>query len=154
MLVEALETFKKKSNGKTVNPGEILDLPADKAAVLIEKGRVRQAPSHHEGGSEHPTLLNDREVGLKTENSGQSETVTWESPIFGRLEAPLIDHDADSFSLIHPLTGEAVTLPKEWLVSMDERSAILEYQAHLPREEADTQARREFFGLFRKGGQR
>ena len=54
--------------------------------------------------------------------------------------------------MIHPLTGETVTLPNEWLVSPDERAAIIEFDGGHPREEADDQAKREFFGLFRKGG--
>ena len=80
------------------------------------------------------------------------DPVRWKSPLFGLLEAPLISHDFDSFTLIHPMTGEAVTLPNEWLVSLEERAAILEYDAGIPRGEADAQAKQEFFGLFRKGG--
>lgn len=57
-----------------------------------------------------------------------------------------------TFVLRHPLTDEIVELSREWLVSLDERSAILEYDGGLPREEADKQAREEYFRLFRKGG--
>lgn len=81
------------------------------------------------------------------------EKVAWNSPLFGRLEGgPVLEHGPDTFTLWHPLTQEIVELPNEWLVSMDERAAILEFDAGLPREEADKQARIEFFRLFRKGG--
>ena len=82
-----------------------------------------------------------------------SDRVSWESPLFGKLSAgPVLEHGPDTFTLRHPLTQEIVELPNEWLVSMDERAAIIEYDAGLPRERADRQARIEFFGLFRKGG--
>lgn len=81
--------------------------------------------------------------------------VAWTSPLFGRIEGgPVLEMDETTFSLIHPLTGERVTLSKEWLVSMDERAAIMEHDGGISREEADKQARIEFFGLFRKGGGR
>ncbi len=44
MLVEVIEAFKRKSDGKRITPGEILDIPDDKASALIEKGRVRPTP--------------------------------------------------------------------------------------------------------------
>ncbi|MHB1286477.1 MAG: hypothetical protein ACYCYP_07945 [Leptospirales bacterium] len=81
------------------------------------------------------------------------ERVSWESPLFGKLTAgPVLEMGETTFSLIHPLTGEKVVLSREWLVSMDERSAIMEHDGGLPREEADKQAKIEFFKLFRKGG--
>ena len=81
------------------------------------------------------------------------ERVSWESPLFGRLEAgPVLEQGPDTFILRHPLTQEIVELPNEWLASLDERSAIMEYDAGLPREESDKQAKIEFFQLFRKGG--
>lgn len=127
-----------------------------KADILAELRETASSlpPSAQKELADHPTLPGGGETGLKTQNREQFETVTWESPIFGQLEAPVLSRDFDSFSLIHPLTGETVTLPNEWLVSLEERSAILEHQANLPREEADDQAKREFFGLFRKGGPR
>ena len=83
------------------------------------------------------------------------ESVSWESPLFGRLEAgPVLEQGPDTFSLRHPLTQEIVELPNEWLDSLDERAAILEFDAGLPREAADKQAKIEFFQLFRKGGDR
>jgi hypothetical protein len=63
----------------------------------------------------------------------------------------LIDRDADSFTLTHPLTGEAVRLPNEWLVSMEERSAILEHDGGFSKKEADDRAAAEFLRLFGKG---
>ena len=44
-------------------------------------------------------------------------------------------------------------LSRDWLVSLDERSAIIEYDGNASREEADRQAKIEFFGLFWKGGE-
>ena len=87
------------------------------------------------------------------EKESLPKKLAWNSPLFGRLEAgPVLEQGPDTFTLRHPLTQEIVELPNEWLVSLDERSAILEYDAGLPREEADRVARIEFFGLFRKGG--
>ena len=158
MLVKAIETFKKLS-GEVVKPGDVLDLPPEKVAGLIERGRVRplppeiaspDAPSCPDSGSDRLPLSGEGETGLKTANPGQSGTVTWDSPLFGRLEAPLLEKGPETFTLRHPLTGEAVTLPNEWLVSMDERAAILEFDGNLPREEADSQAKTEFFGMFGK----
>ncbi|MDA8112211.1 MAG: hypothetical protein M0T83_07145 [Nitrospiraceae bacterium] len=83
---------------------------------------------------------------------GFQEIVQWDSPVFGRLEGVIFERGENSFTLRHPLTGEEVTLPNEWIVSLDERAAILEHDGGLPREEADDQAKREFFGLFRRGG--
>lgn len=78
--------------------------------------------------------------------------VDWESPLFGKLSGgPVLEMTETTFSLIHPLTGEKVTLSREWLISMEERSAIIEHDGGLAREGADKQARIEFFGLFKKG---
>ena len=83
------------------------------------------------------------------------EMIAWTSPLFGRLESEaVLEQGPDTFILRHPLTQEIVELPNEWFISMGERSAILEFDAGLPREEADKEARIEFFKLFRKGGQR
>ena len=92
------------------------------------------------------------ETGLKTPNPGQFDTAVWESPLFGRLEAPVLEMKEHTFILRHPLTDEVVELSRDWLVSLDERSAIIEHLGNVPRGEADNQARIEFFGLFRKGG--
>ncbi|MHB1934823.1 MAG: hypothetical protein ACYCR5_10690 [Leptospirillum sp.] len=76
-----------------------------------------------------------------------------ESVLFGKLTGgPVLEMSETTFTLIHPLTGERVTLSKEWLVTMDERSAILEYEARLAREEADRKARGMLFNQFREGG--
>ena len=92
------------------------------------------------------------ETGLKTANPGQSDTVTWNSPLFGVLEAPAMERGPETFTLRHHLTGEIVELPNEWLISLEERAAILEFDGNASREEADRQAKIEFFGLFRRGG--
>ena len=64
MLVKAIETFKKLS-GEVVKPGDVLDLPPEKVAGLIERGRVRplppeiaspDAPSCPDSGSGEPHL--------------------------------------------------------------------------------------------------
>ncbi len=87
------------------------------------------------------------------EKESLPKKLAWNSPLFGRLEAgPVLEMDETTFSLIHPLTGERVTLSREWLTSLDERAAIMEYDGGISRGEADKQAKIEFFGLFRKGG--
>ena len=164
MLVKAIETFKKLS-GEVVTPGDILDLPPEKASGLIARGRVCPIPPASEPETASPDIPSRpdqapgqatppgrEEAGLKTANPGHSAAVTWNSPIFGILEAPILSRDFASFTLLHPLTGEVVTLPNEWLASLEERSAIIEHDGHASREEADRQAKMEFFGLFRKGG--
>ena len=166
MLVKAIETFKKLS-GEVVTPGDVLDLPSEKVSGLIERGRVRPIPPTSEPETASPdipscpgqvpgqsTQPGRGEAGLKRASPGQFDTVSWDSPIFGILEAPILSRDFASFTLLHPLTGEVVTLSNEWLISMEERAAILEFDGGFPCEEADSQAKREFFGLFRKGGQK
>lgn len=82
----------------------------------------------------------------------EGDIATWESPLFGKLSGgPVLETTETTFSLIHPLTGERVTLSKEWLISLDERAAILEYDAGLSREEADRKARGMIFNEFRWG---
>jgi len=82
----------------------------------------------------------------------EGDIATWESPLFGKLSGgPVLELTETTFTLIHPLTGEKVTLSREWLVTMDERSAILEYEAGLSREEADRKARGMIFNQFRGG---
>ena len=49
MLVEIAETIKKLSDGSILHPGDILDLPQEKALRLIEKGRARLLPSGAHG---------------------------------------------------------------------------------------------------------
>ena len=49
MLVEIVETFRKLSDGSLLHPGEILDIPQEKALRLIEKGRARLLPSGAHG---------------------------------------------------------------------------------------------------------
>ncbi len=115
-------------NGLTIDAGTVREFPEEVAVKLIEAGLGR----------------------LVKPDPGES--VRWQSPLFGELEAPALEIGEDAFTMRHPLTGEVVTLPNEWLISLEERSSILEYQAHLSREEADRESRREFFGLFRKGG--
>jgi hypothetical protein len=126
MNVTVTKPIRVKSTGKEYLPGQVVDLPEEKAREWEARGLVRVL-------------------------SSPSET-TWESPLFGRLEAPVLEMREKTFALRHPLTDEIVELSRDWLVSLDERSAIVEFDGNKPREEADAQARREFFGLFRKGG--
>ncbi len=103
-----------------------------------------------ENASQSPTYST---TSIEPKKEPLPEKLAWTSPLFGRLEAgPVLEMTETHFSLVHPLTGEKVILPNEWLDSLDERSSILEFDAGLPREEADRQARIEFFGLFREGG--
>ena len=51
MLVEIVETFRKLSDGSLLHPGEILDIPQEKALRLIEKGRARPLPSGTHGNA-------------------------------------------------------------------------------------------------------
>ena len=125
----ALQPIRVRSTGQEYLPGDTVNAEPAKLMQWSEKGLVR--------------LLEQVTPGIMA---------TWQSPVFGRLEAPLMELRETTFILSHPLTGEVVELSKEWLVSLDERSAILEFDAGLSREEADSQARQEFFGLFRKGG--
>nr|EDZ39408.1 MAG: Conserved hypothetical protein [Leptospirillum sp. Group II '5-way CG'] len=74
----------------------------------------------------------------------------WQSPLFGPLEAPLLEKGPTHFRLVHPLTGETVTLSNDWLVSLEERAAIIEFDGGFPREKAEAQANRDIFNLFRK----
>ncbi len=41
MIIEIVSTFKKLSDGSILHPGDILDLPQEKAHILIEKSRAR-----------------------------------------------------------------------------------------------------------------
>lgn len=124
-------------------------------AVALKPIRVRSTGQEYLPGdrveAEDVKLLRWSEKGLVRIVVDTQETVRWDSPLFGCLEGPVLEMGETTFTLVHPLTGERVTLPNDWLVSMEERSAILEYDGGLPREEADKQARTEFFGLFRKG---
>ncbi len=123
MKVEVLQIFKTK-NGRLLTPGEIVEAPEAVLAPLIGKGRVRPV---------------------------EGSIVRWDSPVFGPLEAPLLEKGPTHFRLIHPLTGETVVLPNDWLISLEERGAIVEFDGGLPLEEANRQARRDIFNLFKKG---
>ncbi len=48
MLVEIIETFKKLSDGSLLHPGDVIDIPQEKANRLIEKGRARLLPETRE----------------------------------------------------------------------------------------------------------
>ncbi len=161
----ALKPIRVKSTGQEYLPGDVVDAEPGKLLQWSEKGLVRIVmvepaspvnPPSPDQASGQPMTPNAGEDGLKTQNPWQSgpalETVRWTSPLFGELEAPVLARGTHFFSLEHPLTGEVVRIPNEWEVSMEERSAILEYDGGLPREEADRRARIEFFGLFREGG--
>lgn len=128
MNATILKPIRVRSTGETFLPGQVVDLSPGKIREWGAKGLVEAV-------------------------SPLPERVTWKSPLFGHLEGgPVLEMTETHFSLIHPLTGERVTLPREWLVSLDERSAIMEHDAGLSREEADREAKIEFFQLFRKGG--
>ncbi len=147
MKCEVLQSFKTK-NGRILTVGEVIEVDDHRKILRLgERGLAR--PLTHSPG--HPTLPEASKTGLKTQNPGHSGNVAWTSPLFGRLEAPVLEMREATFVLHHPLTGEVVELSKDWLASLDERSAIIEHDGGLPREEADDQAKREFFGLFRKG---
>lgn len=124
----AIRPIRVKTTGKEYRPGERVDAEPEKLLQWSEKGLVR----------------------IVEETRGV-ETVRFDSPLFGELEGIILEMEEKTFRLIHPLTGEVVSLSNEWLISMEERAAILEYQAHLPRKEADDRARKEFFRLFRRG---
>ena len=49
MLVEIVETFKKLSDGSLLHPGDVIDIPQEKANRLIERGRARLLPSGTHG---------------------------------------------------------------------------------------------------------
>lgn len=157
IIIQAGLTIETEGGNLVVRPKELITdevrafIRTHKAEILAELGKQTppNAPLSPDEASGHPTVHPTVSEALKTQETG---IVAWDSPLFGRLEAPVLSRDFDSFTLIHPLTGETVTLPNEWLVSMDERSAILEYDGGLPREEADKQAREEYFRMFRKGG--
>ncbi|MHB1926718.1 MAG: hypothetical protein ACYCRD_05565 [Leptospirillum sp.] len=118
-----------KKNDRVLEPGTRIDLTETAALKLIEMGLARKddspLPSH----------------------------VEWESPLYGILSGgPVLEMGETTFTLKHPLTGEILVLSREWLVTMEERAAIFEYEAGLPREEADRKARGMLFNQFRKGG--
>lgn len=113
-----------------------------KVAVATPPNEKPKIPPEPESLAADPTLKNRL-----------PERVAWESPLFGRLEGgPVLEMSDTTFSLVHPLTGEKVVLSREWLVSMEERAAIMEHDGGMSREEADRQAKIEFFRLFQKGG--
>jgi len=147
MRATVLKPIRVKSTGETFCPGEVIDLPEEKALAWAEKGLVSIEPDQTERDQPIP------EAGHKTQIQALPERVDWESPAFGRLSGgPVLEMSETTFTLIHPLTGEKVTLSKEWLMTLDERAAILEYDAGLSREEADRKARGMLFNQFRKGG--
>jgi hypothetical protein len=44
------------------------------------------------------------------------DSVTWHSPLFGRITGgPVLRVDENRYELIHPLTGEKVSLPLSWI---------------------------------------
>ena len=128
----AIRLIRVKTTGKEYRPGDRVEAEPEKLLQWSEKGFVR----------------------IVEETKGE-EIVRFNSPVFGELEGIVLERWENTFTLRHPLiVGEVVTLPNEWLVSLEERSAIIENLGNIPRIEADRQARTEFFGLFRKGEQR
>lgn len=153
IIIQAGLTIETEGGNLVVRPKELITdevrafIRTHKAEILAELGKPTSpnAPLSPDEASGHPTVSE----ALKTQETG---IVAWDSPLFGRLEAPVMEMKEHTFVLRHPLTDEIVELSREWLVSLDERSAILEYDGGLPREEADKQAREEYFRMFRKGG--
>jgi len=71
-------------------------------------GRVLENPSSMNTGPVLPVPLPNCHVG---------GAVEWKSPIFGTLSGdPVIEVGEGTFTLVHPLTGRNVLIPKEWLV--------------------------------------
>lgn len=81
MLVEIVETFRKLSDGSLLHPGDVIDIPQEKALRLIEKGRARLLPSGTHGKApscpDHvpvqATLPEATQNGLKTGNAGHCD---------------------------------------------------------------------------------
>jgi len=147
MRAKILKPIRVKSTGEKFFPRDVIDIPEEKAREWAGRGLVSLEPDQTEG--DQPIL----ESGHKAQITPLPERVGWESPLLGKLSGgPVLEMGPDTFSIRHPLTGERVTLPNEWLASLDERSAIIEHDGGLPREEADKQARTEFLKLFGKKG--
>jgi len=128
MRATVLKPIRVKSTGETFLPGAVVDREREKIEAWAARGLVRIKP-----------------------DQALPERVDWESPVFGRLSGgPVLEMGETTFTLIHPLTGEKVTLSREWLVTMEERSAIMKNDAGLPREEADRKARGMLFNQVRK----
>ena len=125
----AIRPIRVKNTGKEYRPGDRVEAEPEKLLQWSEKGFVR----------------------IVEETKGE-EIVRFNSPVLWELEGIVLERWENTFTLRHPLTGEVVTFPNEWLVSLEERSAIIEHLGNIPRNEADRQARTEFFGLFRNGG--
>ncbi|KGA95206.1 hypothetical protein LptCag_2640 [Leptospirillum ferriphilum] len=121
----ALKPIRIKSTGQEFLPGQTLEAEAAKILQWSERGLVK--------------ILPDERIVSR-----------WQSPLFGPLEAPLLEKGPTHFRLVHPLTGETVTLSNDWLVSLEERAAIIEFDGGFPREKAEAQANRDIFNLFRK----
>lgn len=138
MIAIALKPLRAKNNGATFLPGQVIDLPEEKALEWAARGLVSiQSPRSTKEEADPETL---------------PAHVDWESPLFGRLSGgPVLELTETTFTLVHPLTGERVTLSREWLATMDERSAILEYEGGLSRGKADRKARGMIFNQFRGG---
>ncbi|EQD24496.1 MAG: hypothetical protein D084_Lepto4C00427G0001, partial [Leptospirillum sp. Group IV 'UBA BS'] len=105
----AIRPIRVKTTGKEYRPGERVEAEPEKLLQWSEKGLVRIVKEPRGG-----------------------ETVRFNSPLFGELEGIILEMEEKTFRLIHPLTGEVVSLSNEWLISMEERAAILEYEATFP----------------------
>lgn len=52
------------------------------------------------------------------------DCVTWHSPLFGRITAgPVLRVEENRYELIHPLTGEKVSLPLSWIGPPEKQQA-------------------------------
>lgn len=61
-----------------------------------------------------PTILPQKELSVgKVPGIREGDSVTWHSPLFGRITGgPVLRVDENRYELIHPLTGEKVSLPR------------------------------------------
>ena len=80
-------------------PGHPVELPEDRVARLLEKalGRVRVVESPRADGD----LI--------------GRIVSWDSPLFGLLSAPVQEDLPNGVRVFHPLTEVTCVIPTTWL---------------------------------------
>ena len=83
----ALKPIRVRSTGQEYLPGDTVNAEPAKLMQWSEKGLVRIIPAEKISDAEFSTIA------------------TWDSPVFGRLEAPLMEIREHTFVLRHPLTG-------------------------------------------------
>lgn len=104
MTVEILASLPVILDGRNVDlrPGQVIDLPPDKAHRLLSR-----APGKA------------RLVGLTP-----GTKIEWESPLFGRLSGELLAIEANGdLAVYHPCTGTLATISSAWVcgTSQDRR---------------------------------